>query len=311
MVRVRALRVIGALTGVGLVSAGTLALATAGHKGPARSSGSSTASNRRVAIRDARHLLHGVVPPAGAVLRSSGSAVGRHAQPLSATTASAVDYRSWTVPGDPGSVLKFVQAHLPPGSKLVSTGSGGPTLMLSVIRSWPARAGVLYVRWLYISASSRRHGGTLLYAKSESEWVVARPAGEHIPSGVREVDISEGWAGKPPFLSRHVTERADVHRLVSLFNSLQIAQPVAINCPAIRPTPTVEIEFRAGQTLQRVARASVSASADFSWPANLPGWECFPIGFHARGDTWPSLVGNVITPIQRLLHVKLAWHPHP
>jgi hypothetical protein len=175
-----------------------------------------------------------------------------------------------------------------------------------VIRSWPPVNGVLNLRWLYIGVTARAKGGTELYAKSQSEWVITRPAGEHLPAGVREVDITEGWPGRDPFLSRRVTSRASVHKLVGLFNSLGTLQPGGINCPADTPTPTVNIDFRAGETRHLVARATVSASANFSWPANLPGWACFPITFDIGGRNWTPLAGNAIAPIQRLLHVKLA-----
>ena len=267
----------------------------------------STSSNRRLAVRDAARLLRGVVPPNGAIPQSSGTAIGAHAQLLTTATASAVAYRSWRARGDPESVLSFVQAHLPAGSKLVSSGSGGPTLELSVIRSWPPVNGILNIRWLYIGVTARAKGGTELYAKSQSEWVITRPAGEHVPGGVREVDITEGWPGKSPFLSRRVTSMASVHKLVALFNSLGTLQPGSINCPADTPTPTVTFDFRAGGTSTPVARATVSAVAYFSWPANLPGWACFPVSLEVGGRSSTPLAGNVITPTHNLLHIKLAW----
>ena len=267
-----------------------------------------TASNRQAAIRDAKALLAGVVPPAGAVLQSSGTGIGPRASLLTTAFASAVAYSTWTVPADPASVLSFVEAHLPPGSKLVSTGYVGPhPSSRSVIRSWPPVDRVLDVRWLEISVTSLASGGTQLYAKSQSQWVVGRPRGEHIPSGVREVDVTSGSPGKPPFVSRQVTNRAEVRTLVKLFDSLEIVQPGAINCPASSPNPpTVTVDFRAGETDRLVADASVSPVASFSWPANTPGWACFPVGFTVLGRHWSPLSGNVITPIERLLRVRLA-----
>src|SRR5580693_1360806 len=64
-----------------------------------------TASNRQAAIRDAKALLAGVVPPAGAVLQSSGTEIGPRASLLTTAFASAVAYNTWTVPADPASVL--------------------------------------------------------------------------------------------------------------------------------------------------------------------------------------------------------------
>jgi hypothetical protein len=266
-----------------------------------------TASNRRAAVLDAKRLLAGVLPPAGAVLQSSGTAMGSHAHLLTVAFASAVAYRTWRAPDDPASVLSFVEAHLLAGSKLVSIGSGGPSpISHSVIRSWPPVDGVLDVRWLEIEVTSRAGGGTVLYAESQSQWVVTRPLGERIPAGVREVDVTSSWPGKPPFLSRRVTNRAKVRTLVALFDSLGIVQPGAISCPSETITPIVAVGFRVAGTGRPVARASVSSVASFSWPANVPGWACFPITFSVHGRNRSPLAGNVITPIQRLLHVKLA-----
>jgi hypothetical protein len=265
-----------------------------------------TASNRRAAVREAKHLLQDVVPPPGAVVQSSGTAIGAHARLVTAALASAVAYRTWTVPGDPASVLSFVQSHLPPGSTIVSTGYGGLPVTHSVTRSWPPVHGILDGRWLDIEVTARSDGGTRLYADGQSQWVIVRPKGEYIPAGVREVDITDGRPGRAPFLSRDVTSRATVHKLVTLFNSLEIVQPVAINCPAESVTPIVEIAFRTAGNGAPVALAKVSSSANLSWPASVPGWECFSIAFNVGGRSWPALVGNVIRPIQRLLRVKLG-----
>jgi len=225
---------------------------------------------------------------------------------LTSAFASAVAYSTWFVPSDPASVLSFVEAHLSAGSTLVSSGYGGPSpSWQSVIRSWPAVAGVLDVRWLEVEVGSHA-GGALLYAESQSQWVVTRPLSERVPAGVREVGVSSGWPGKPPFLSRRVRSRAEVRALVALFDSLGIVQPGSINCPAEMIRPIVVVSFRADETGRELARASVSSAASFSWPANVPGWACFSVSFSVRGRALSPLVGNVVTPIQRLLHVKLA-----
>ena len=239
-------------------------------------------------------------------MRSSGTAVGAHGRLLTAALASAVAYRTWTVPEDPASVLSFVQAHLPPGSSVFSTGFGGTPFTQSVIRSWPAVHGILDSRLLDIEVTERPGGGTRLYAEAQSEWVVTRPQGEHIPGDVREVDITDGWPGHSPFLSRRVRSPASVSKLVGLFNSLGIAQPVFVGCPAESVVPVVTITFRAGGTGETVAQATVDSSANLPWPPSAPGWNCFSIAFTVRGRNWNRLVGNVIAPIQRVLHVKLG-----
>jgi hypothetical protein len=154
-----------------------------------------TPSNRQAAVRDAQSLLSDVVPPAGAVLQSSGTAVGSHAHLLTEALASAVADSTWTVPADPADVLASVEGDLPPGSSVVGTGSGGQPPMQSVTRAWPPVPGVLQVRWLEIAVTALPQGGTQLYAESQSEWVVTRPTGKRIPSDVRQVSVTDGWPG--------------------------------------------------------------------------------------------------------------------
>jgi hypothetical protein len=183
--------------------------------------------------------------------------------------------------------------------------------MQSVTRAWPPVPGVLQVRWLEIAVTALPQGGTQLYAESQSEWVVTRPTGERIPSDVRQVSVTDGWPGKPPFLSRHVTAAATVHRIVRLFNSLGVAQPAVINCPAEVVSPTVDILFRSGSTGAPIARATVSSTAVFHFSPLLGGADCFPIAMTIAGHRRSSLVGNVISPIQRLLHLRLVRRRGP
>lgn len=272
----RALRTVVLLAGAGCL------FAAAGPQTVVRT----TAANRLAAIQDAGNLLQGVVPPAGSVLQSSGTGTGPRARLLTSASASAIAYSTWSVPDGPASVLSSIQAHLPPGSKVISTGSGGPSPpSRSVLRVWPPVAGVLDGRWLDLTVTGTAQGDTLLYAEAQSQWVVTRPVGETIPHGVREVDVTSSWPGKPPFLSRHVTEPSKVHKLVALFDSLGRIQPVGINCPAYTIKPIVRVGFRAGATNRLVAEASVSSAANFAWPASVPGWACFPSRSVFWGDT--------------------------
>lgn len=174
-----------------------------------------------------------------------------------------------------------------------------------MIRSWPPVSGILDVRWLEIEVAGQSSGGTVLSAESQSQWVVARPARERVPASVTEVDVMRGLSGQPPQLSRRVTARRTVRRLVALFDSLGIVQPGAINCPAETVEPIVTVAFRAAATGRVIASATADAAADFSWPDSVPGWACFSIGFVAGGDSFDSLIGNVIGPIDHLLHVRL------
>ena len=273
-----------------------------------RSAPRTTAENRRAAIRDSAQLLRGVVLPPGAVVLSKHSATGiqRTVPMLTPAFASALASERWSVPGQPSAVLSYVEAHLPPGSKLFSTGSSGPApVSQSVIRSWAPVRAVLDTRWLEIAVAGRSNGTTNLFAESQSQWVVARPARERIPAGVTEVDVTEGLPGHPSQLTRTVTAPASVGRLVALFNSLEIVQPVAINCPSEGVEPIVTVTFRGPAYGPALAVATVDSMADFSWRVSLPGWSCFSIGFTIGGHTSDPLIGNVITPLDHVLHVRL------
>jgi hypothetical protein len=311
-----ALLVVMGLLVAGLVSATVITGASAaGHHAPralvqsqagAVSDPGLTGANRRAAVSDAATLLGYVVAPSGATVISQGTAIGwRDGHVITAAMASAVAYRSWTVAEDPASVLADVQAQLPAGSKILSTGSAGPTFSESVIRSWPSVTGVLDSRLLELQVTGRPDGATTLSAVAQSQWVVVRPRGEQLPSMVRDVAVTDGWLRKAPFFSRDITSRARVAKLVALFNSLGIVQPVTVNCPAETITPTVSIRFLTSAAATPVAAASVSAASNYSFSPSEPGAGCFAIALSVHGDRGPALVGNVIAPLQQMLHVKL------
>ncbi len=253
-------------------------------------------------------MLAGVMPPSGSRVLERRSATGAQLRvpPITSAFASALDSERWSVPGEPGAVLSYVQSHLPSGSKLSGTGLGGPgSETQSVIRSWAPVSGVLDARLLSIEVTASSSGETLLSAESQSQWVIARPARERVPAAVAAVEITDGLPGHPPRLSRSVTTPRTVKRLVALFNSLGVVQPGAINCPAETVEPIVKVTFRTAAAGRALASATVDSKADFSWPDSVPGWACFSVGFVVEGHRYDSLVGNVISPLNRLLHVRL------
>jgi hypothetical protein len=270
-----------------------------------------TKANRQAAIRDSGRLLAGVVPPRGSVVLSRHHAIGlqRRVPLLTTVFASAVASERWSVPGDPDAVLSYVESHLRPGSNVVSTGSGGPDpSSQSVIRAWSPVSGILDVRWLEIEVTGPSSGATVLSAEAQSQWVVVRPLRERVPAGVTEVDVTKGLPGQPPLLSLRVTPLGTVRRLVALFDSRGIVQPGAISCPGETAHPVVTVRFRAAADGPALASATVDPAADFSWPDSVPGWACFSIGFVAGGHRFAPLIGNVISPIDHLLHVRLQGY---
>jgi hypothetical protein len=266
-------------------------------------------AHRQAAIRDAKRLLDGVVVPNGAVVNSSSSGVGPHTVLLTTALNSAVQRRSWTVPEDSSTVLSFVTAHLPSGSKVESTGSGGPQPMQSVIRAWPSIPGVLGIRWLQIQVRSTGSDQTLLSAIAQSQWIVDRSAWQRIPADVQAITVTSSVPRRPPFLSLTVTSQRHVRSLIELFNSLPLVQPAVTSCPE-EPTdqPIVTITFKDTTTGQPAAQARVSSAANVHWPASAAAWGCYPteLGLHGHQA---ALSGNVVGPLQRVLGVNLAKPP--
>ena len=269
----------------------------------------STSAHRQAAIRDAKQLLAGVVVPSGSVVGSSSSGVGPHTLLLTSVLNSAVQRRSWTIPEDSSAVLSFVTAHLPSGSKVESTGSGGPQPMQSVIRAWPPVRDVLGLRWVQIQVTATGSEQTLLSAVAQSQWIVDRSASQRVPTSVREITVTSRVPRQQPFLSRTVSNQKQIRALVKLFNSLPLVQPAVTSCPEeLSDQPVVTITFRDRTTGQPAARAHVSSAANIHWPANAGAWGCFATQLSLRGHQ-AALSGNVIGPLQRLLGVNLAKPP--
>ena len=158
-----------------------------------------TASNRQLAIKDARRTLDQVVAPAGAKLISSGAASGLKAwsRLIIETFDSAIAYRTWTVPGDMSSVLAAVQRHLPKGLTLTGTGSGGPPAQESVTYTRPAVNGKLGVRYLEIVVGRESATTVELSAEAQTQYIATRTAAQLVPARARVVDlVSQSTDGK-------------------------------------------------------------------------------------------------------------------
>lgn len=292
-----------------VVAAMVLALGVAGCAGTSLSflgggSTQTTASNQARARTDAQRLLAMVRVPADSVLAPTPHDTGsEQVQRFIGVSASATASRTWIVHGGVNRLLRYVVAHLRPGSKWLSSGSGGPGAEVSQIRYWPPVKGVLDGRWLQIEAYA--HGAhTYLTARTESQWVVAREASERIPASVTRVTVSVANARGRQMHQMTVTKPLVVRRVVGLYNSLGVIQPAIImGCPP-EPAGTVTLRFYASPT-SVIATASSSTAADPRWPASAPAWACFPISIRLAHRNYPSLSGNVITPLERLLHIKL------
>jgi hypothetical protein len=263
-----------------------------------------TASNREQARTDAQRLLAMVRVPAESVLASAPHRTGfEQVQRFIGVSASATASRTWIVHGSVNRLLRYVVAHLRPGSKWLGSGSGGPEADVSQIRSWPPVRGVLDGRWLQIEAYA--HGArTYLTARTESQWVVARDASERIPSSITRITVSIADARGQGVHQMTVTKPRVVHQIVGLYNSLGVIQPAIImGCPP-EPAGVLTLRFYNSPT-NVIATASSSTAADARWPASAPAWACFPISIRLVQRSYPSLSGNVIRPLERLLHTQL------
>src|ERR1700733_1195597 len=129
-----------------------------------------TVSNRTAATVDAHNLLAMVQVPSGSSVATTPRDTGfEQPQDFVGVSASATASRSWIVHDSVDRLLRFVVAHLRPGSKGDGSGSGGPNPEESPIRSWPPVPGVLDGRWLQLQAYS--YGShTYLTARAQSQW---------------------------------------------------------------------------------------------------------------------------------------------
>lgn len=232
----------------------TFAVVTGAFSRPAQATPRpSTASNRALARAVANTLLGQVAPPAGARVVSSdperpsvnpwlGLPATRPASPL------AVDLgRFWRVPGDPKSVIDWISAHPPAGLTKSGQSAGadhGTTRFWGVTFTARSIPGRISQAQLSVGVTAADGGGTALRADAVVVWMIPRPAGERVPAGVRSVLVSVDHYGRGAFKAATVTAPGKVARLVAYVNSRQLAQPGAINCPAIGPsTQVVDLRF--------------------------------------------------------------------
>ena len=275
----------------------------------------SAAANRASAGRDVRTLLARVVLPAGAVRLSGpprGSGAIDNPQPQQATPDIVDVHAWWRAPGTLESVVAFEKAHAPAGSSFAGSG-GGTTLVSGGGRSnttwtyvefaFPARAGVLGSRTLIVKATALGAHTTALRVDAEDVWEMPRPAGERIPAGVHDIDISRGVPGRPPTLSQGVTDARKIATIVALIDGLAIVQPGTIVCPMIMINgPTVTFSFRASPGGKVLAQAS-----QIVMPG--PTTACDPMRLSIEGRTQTPLLGasSFLAAVGRLLGLKLAW----
>jgi hypothetical protein len=273
----------------------------------------SIAARRRRARADAKDLMSRLALPAGAVALThepTGDS-GALAQPVTRPAADPAlvdEHAWWRVPGSAASVLDYVNAHRPRGSKLTLSGSQGPPTSRFSGFSWPPVGRLLTDRQLLVAAVDLAGGGVGVRVDAQVQWIVPRPVSERIPRGVHQIDISRGVPGKAPSLSIKTVSPHVIRTLVAMVNSLEITQPGVTSCPAvIAGVPFVTFTFRASDGGTVLARASQAASS------REPTTPCDAMAFSVRGHAKTPLLGGaaVVSKAGHLLGVHLQTPPGP
>jgi hypothetical protein len=269
------------------------------------------ARNERAARLDANRLLASLQLPAGAIRLSAEPSGDRGwLKPLSAPLPAGAHFDVhawWQVPGNDDSTIEYVEEHPPAGAMQSATGSGvdGQSSDRSVSFSWPAVPGVLRVRTLTVTATSLQGNVTGVLAEAASDWIVPRPAGEKIPAGVHEIEITGAKLNGPTTVSLSVTNPATVRRIVSLIDAMPVAQPITIACPIALAAGArvITLTFRAHAGSRVLAYATYT---DYR-PLTAPSGQCTPVYFSIRGRPQDPLIGgNFVKRLEDILDVSLT-----
>jgi hypothetical protein len=274
------------------------------------------ASNQRAAARDDHLLLGRLVLPADA--RSSprepaggGSALASEGPHT--TNPDVIDQHAWwVVPRPELAVLAFVNAHIPAGSHIYTSGWGsryGIRTSSYVWFQWPAIKSVLYERTLMVQLAHLPDGSTGVRADARDVWEMPRPASEQIPSSARVLDVFVVPArpfGRHPIrrpvlrsLSITVTDRANVSKIAAMIDHLATRQFVGTMCRAgDGEGPSVVFNFRSRKGGPVLAQASEEASGE---------GPCEPMHLWIHKQKQTPLAGgySVIQQTEKLLHVTL------
>ena len=125
------------------------------------------------------------------------------------------------------------------------------------------------------------------------------PTHGRVPSDVRVLTVTRGYAGRKPSLSATTTNAAKVAAIATMLDRLHRARPGVVNCPMIRPAPTVTFTFRAHRNGPALARANTLATG--------PDRECPGVTFKLRGRAREGLSARsaFLRQAQRTLGVPL------
>lgn len=286
-------RRLAVLATVALALAAVVVGAAVGSSGAA--AGSAKRSRPAIALRAARALVRRVNLPPSARRRAALTSYRKDAW------AEAFAQASWTDPGSPRAVLSYVRRHPPSGSHLAWTGSDGDPGQVGseilIAYAFPPQRPVLDNRVVQVFASWLRNGATRIVVGGQSDWIVPRPASEHIPVSVSRIHIAgQVFIGGRSFhphryLGLTVTNRRSVERVVRVVNALPLTPPIPESCPAPMPSDRnperiISMTFIGHGVSRPVARLVY----DRTYPG--PGGDCDPVALTIRGRPRHPLIGG-------------------
>jgi hypothetical protein len=257
------------------------------------------AERKREAGRKAALLLHRVALPPGARRTREPAGIdvlGYSGLGTSELTKFAERHAFWRVRVSLSSVVAFVRSHSLHGFDQPSSaqsGNGQKPVYRSMDFDGPARHGRPMQRMFAVTAVAL-DGSTVIRVDAGASWVYPRSPREVVPAGVREIDIRD------EAVTRRVTDRAKVRRIVRWFNALHVAPPgVHVICGAL-----------VASKARFVFRSASGAKLATAIGPSRPGDGCDPILFSIRGHRQPALVDGTfgrrafVNRVQRLLDVR-------
>lgn len=201
--------------------------------------------------------------------------------------------RYWHVDAKISSVVGFLQGHdVPDGFKASCGGNSHFGSARCDVDTLPAGS-----RTLEFTVQRTRDGTSILRVDANVVWVYPRSPKESVrASRVRAIDFSA------PKVSKHITDRDQIARIVRSFNRLPIVPPGVGSSPGcVMQTVPVTLDFRDahGKPLARV-------SADVTEPYGASS-ACNPMSVTIAGAPQPSLISpNFFGRVQRAIGVTVS-----
>ena len=136
--------------------------------------------------------------------------------------------------------------------------------------------------------------------KTQTLPATGAPPSGRVPANVSVLTVTRGYPGRRPSLALTTTALGKIAAIATMLDRLHPARPGIVNCPMIRPAPTVTFAFRAHRGGPVLARASTLASG--------PRGECPPVMFTAAGRARQGLSAQPVflRQAQRVLGVTLV-----